>query len=304
MDDQAQQNQQSQQNRQPEDDDHESEYEYEYDNQRAHDYGSGSGILYVFGRQLKLCRIRAGLSRREFGSLTGYSPSTIAAFEQGKRIPPPPFIDQADDVLDAGGVLKASKDEVARAQYPAFFRDAARLEAEAVELHVYATQAVPGLLQTKDYARAVFAMWYPVLSEETIEQRVTARMARQETFSRRPLPMISFVLEECVVKRPLGGWEVMRSQLEQILLIGQHRNVKIQILPTECQEHAGLGGAFTLIETGEGRRMAYVETHRESRLFTGRRFVREIEGQYGLLRAQALTPRESLELIEKSLGDA
>lgn len=135
-------------------------------------------MLRAFGRQLKRFRVRSGMERPEFGARMGYSVSTIAAYEQGRRIPLPEFIDQADDLLDAGGVLKEMKDEVARAQYPSFFRDAAKLEAEAVELHVYANQAVPGLLQTEEYARAVFRMWRPLLEEETIEQHIAAGLAR------------------------------------------------------------------------------------------------------------------------------
>ncbi|MFH9734801.1 helix-turn-helix domain-containing protein [Streptomyces sp. NPDC017260] len=264
---------------------------------------AGAGILHVFGRQLKLCRERAGLDRAELGSRTGYSASTIASFEQGRRIPPPRFIDKADELLDAGGLLKAGKEEVARAQYPAFFRDAARLETKAAALHVYATKAVPGLLQTEEYARAVFTMWRPLLDEETIGQRVTARLARQEMFSRTPMPTISFVIEEFVLRRPLGGCQVMRGQLEQILLYGHRRNVEMQVMPIEREEHAGLEGPFTLIETVEGQRIAYVEAYKDSRLYTERRSVREIEDQYGILRAQALTPRESLALVEKLLGE-
>lgn len=267
------------------------------------EYEVGTGILCVFGRQLKLFRERAGLDRARFGSLTGYSASTIAAFEQARRIPPPRFIDQADEVLHASGVLSASKEEVARAQYPTFFRDAAKLEAEAIELHVYANQAVPGLLQTEEYARTVFVNWRPLLHGEVVEQRVTARLARQEIFCRAQLPTISFVIEESVLRRPLGGWGIMRGQLEQILLHGQRRNVEIQVLPTERDEHAGLAGPFTLIETKEGRRIAYVEAQQDSRLYTARKQVREIEEQYGLLRAQALTPRESLAFVEKLLGE-
>lgn len=263
----------------------------------------GTGMLAVFGRQLKLFRERAGLDRATFGSMVGYSASTIASFEQGRRIPPPKFIDQADEVLGAGGVLSAGKEEVARAQYPAFFRDAARVETKAAALHVYATKAVPGLLQTEDYARAVFTMWRPLLDEETIGQRVAARLARQEIFSRTPLPTISFVIEEFVLRRPLGGWAVMRGQLEQLLLYGQRRNVEIQVMPIEREEHAGLDGPFSLIETQEGQRIAYVEAYKDSRLYTERRSVREIEEQYGILRAQALTPRESLALVEKLLGE-
>ncbi|MFE7760927.1 helix-turn-helix domain-containing protein [Streptomyces sp. NPDC057438] len=267
------------------------------------EYEVGTGMLCVFGRQLKLFRERAGMDRAALGSLTGYSASTIASFEQARRIPPPKFIDQADEVLGAGGVLSASKGEVARAQYPAFFRDAAKLEAEAVELHVYDTQLVNGLLQTEEYARAVFAMWQPLLDEARIEQRVAARLARQEIFSRRPAPHLSFVIEEAVLLRPLGGEAVWRGQLEHLRLTAEKRNVVIQVMPLSRQEHAGLAGPFTLMETKDGRRMAYTEVQGDSRVHTERLKVRELERSYGILRAQAHTPTESLALIEKLLGE-
>lgn len=264
---------------------------------------AGSGMLRVFGRQLKRFRVRAGVERPEFGAKTGYSASTISAYEQGRRVPPPRFIDQADQLLDAGGVLQEMKEEVARAQFPAFFRDAARLEAEAVELHAYDTHVVKGLMQTADYARAVFRMWRPLLDEETIEQRIAARLARQEIFARRPQPHLSFVIEEAVLHKRLGSEQVWRGQLEQIILIAQARNVDVQVMPLDREEHAGLAGPFTLMETKDGRRIAYTEVQSDSRLHTERTRVRELEATYGTLRAQALTPRESQALIEKLLGE-
>jgi transcriptional regulator with XRE-family HTH domain len=263
----------------------------------------GSGILRVFGRQLKRFRIRAGLERVEFGARTGYSPSTIGAYEQGRRVPPSRFIDAADELLDAGGVLREMKEEVARAQFPAFFRDAARLEAEAVELHVCDTQVINGLLQTEEYARAVFTMRRPLLDEETLEQRVTARMHRQGIFSRRPAPLMSFVIEEAVLRRPIGGPRVHQGQLEQLLLVGQNRSVEMQVMPLQREEHAGLGGPFTLIETREGQRIAYVEVQKSSSLYTERSSVRGLEAQYGIIRAQALTPWESMAFVERLLGE-
>ncbi|MFD7918751.1 helix-turn-helix domain-containing protein [Streptomyces sp. NPDC059740] len=268
------------------------------------DAGSHSEILRVFGRQLKRFRLRAGLERPVFGARLGYSASTIAAYEQGRRVPPPRFIDQADDLLDAGGVLKEMKEEVARAQYPPFFRDAARWEAEAVELHSYDAHLVKGLMQTADYARAVFRMWRPLLDEGLIEQRVAARLARQEIFSRHPQPHLSFVIEEAALRRRLGGVTVWRGQLEQVMLVGQARNVDVQVMPLEREEHAGLGGPFTLMEVKDGRRMAYTEVQGDSRLHTERGRVRELESAYGTLRAQALTPRESQALIERLLGES
>jgi transcriptional regulator with XRE-family HTH domain len=263
----------------------------------------GTGVVLAFGRQLKLFRTRAGLERVEFGSRLGYAASTVASYEQGRRIPQPKFIDQADDVLDAGGVLKALKEEVARAQYPSFFRDAAQLEAGAVALHVYDNHVINGLLQTEEYARAVFTMRRPLLDEDTVAQRIAAGMIRKEIYSRQKLPTISFVIEEAVLRRPIGGRSVMRGQLEQLLLHGHRRNVEIQVMPLEREEHCGLAGPFTLIETRDGRRIAYVEVQKDSRLYTDRSTVRDIEEQYGLLRAQALTPCESLTSIERLLGE-
>lgn len=264
---------------------------------------NGSGVVAAFGRQLKLLRTRAGMDRSEFGSHTGYAAPSIAGFEQGRRIPLAPFIDRADEVLEAGGVLKALKGEVLRAQYPSFFRDAARLEAGALGVCVYAAHLVPGLLQTEDYARAVFQWQRPILEDELIEQRLAARMARQEVFRRHPAPLLSFVIEEVVLHKPVGGFPVLSRQREHLLEIGQARNVEIQVMPTACQDHAGLGGPFNLIQTADGHRIAYTEVQDDSRLYTDRRKVHELEARYNLLRSQALTPSESLAYIEKLRGD-
>ncbi|MFH8364088.1 helix-turn-helix domain-containing protein [Streptomyces anulatus] len=264
----------------------------------------GSGVMVAFGRQLKLLRLRAGLDRTEFGNRVGYAAQSVASFEQGRRIPQPGFIDQADPVLDAGGLLLALKEEVARAQYPAFFRDAARLEARAAAISVYAVSAVPGLLQTEGYARAVFRMQRPLLDDRLIEQRLEARMLRQDIFERSPAPLLSFVIEEAVLRKPLGGQAVLKGTLEQIVRIAQLRNVEVQVMPNDGEDHAGLGGPFTLIDTDKGQRIAYTEVQDDSRLYTDAAKVRELEARYGILRSQALTPRESLLWIVKLIGES
>jgi transcriptional regulator with XRE-family HTH domain len=275
--------------------------EHETDDDAQLEFERGTGVLHAFGRQVKRFRMRVGTSREEFGSATGYSPMTIAAFEQGRRIPPDQFIDKADEVLDASGVLKEMKGEIRKARYPLFFRGAARLESEAVELHAYDSQVVNGLLQTEDYARAVLSMRRPVLADEVIEQQVAARIARQEIFAKGFGLLMSFVTEEAVLRRPIGGTAVLRGQLEQILTIGRMRNVEVQVMPINREEHAGLSGPFKLIETSEGRRIAYAEVQKSSTLYTERTSVRELEAKYGIIRAQALTPSESMAFVERLL---
>ncbi|WP_442817405.1 helix-turn-helix domain-containing protein [Streptomyces sp. NBC_01216] len=263
----------------------------------------GQGVVTAFGRQLKLLRLRAGLERPEFGKLVGYAAQSVASFEQGRRIPPPRFIDRSDEVLDAGGVLKALKEEVARAQYPAFFRDMARLEAEAVELCAYDTLVVKGLLQTEEYTRAVLAMRRPLLDEETIETRVTARLARHEIFNRWPAPLLSFVMEETVLRRPLGGKTTLRGQLEHLLLVGQKRNVEIQVMPLDREDNAGVDGPFTVITRKGGQQLVYTEVQGRSSLLTDREEARLAAARYGIIRSQALSPRETMRFIEKLLGE-
>lgn len=264
----------------------------------------GTGVVFAFGRQLKLLRVRAALERAELGARTGYSGATIAAFEQGRRIPPPSFIDKVDELLDACGVLRALKKEVGRAQYPAFFRDAAGLEAEAEELCVYAVQAVPGLLQTEEYTRALLTMRRPLLDEATIEQRVVARTARQGVLTRWPAPLMSFIIDEAVLRRPLGGTQVHRGALERVLRVSQQRNVEIQMMPIDREDNAGVDGPFTVITHKGGKQIAYLEVQGRSTMLTSGDEVRAISARYGIMRSQALSPRETLTHIEKLRGAA
>jgi hypothetical protein len=97
--------------------------------------------------------------------------------------------------------------------------------------------------------------------------------------------------------------EVMRAQLEHLLLAGHERNVELQVMPTVRDEHAGVAGPFTLILTRQQRRMAYTEVQSNSALHTAPAKVQGFESTYGVLRAQAMTPRESLAWIEKLLGE-
>ncbi|MFE1247636.1 Scr1 family TA system antitoxin-like transcriptional regulator [Streptomyces sp. NPDC058735] len=264
---------------------------------------SNGQFLRCFGRQMKLLREAAGLTQAQLGERVGYGEAQIAAVEQGRRISRPELVDAVDREVGGHGVLVAMKGEVAKARYPGFFREFAALEADASELHAYDAHVVNGLLQCEQYARAVFGMWRPLLDAETVEQRVAARLDRHKLLARHPKPLLSFVIEESVLRRPLGGTDVMRAQLEHLLLVGHERNVELQIMPTGRDEHAGVAGPFTLILTRQRRRMAYTEVQSNSALHTAPAKVEGFESTYGVLRAQAMTPRESLAWIEKSLGE-
>ncbi|MFF3331188.1 helix-turn-helix domain-containing protein [Streptomyces sp. NPDC002888] len=263
---------------------------------------AGRGVVTAFGQTMKTLRLREGMEREEFGRRLGYSASTIASFEQGRRIPSPRTIERADEVLRAGGLLCLWKEQVERAQYPVFFQGMAALEKECLELLMYDTHVVNGLLQTEEYMRALLAMRRPPLDQETIEQRVAARLARQDIFDRRPAPLLGFVMDESVLRHRYGGKDVLRGQLEHLLLIGQKQNVEIQVMPIDCEDNAGVNGPFTVVTRKDGKKFVYAETYATSTLETDPEQTVLAAARYGIIRSQALTPRESLEFMEGLLG--
>ncbi|WP_395293681.1 Scr1 family TA system antitoxin-like transcriptional regulator [Kitasatospora hibisci] len=275
----------------------------------AEDLTEVSDFFRALGKQIKLLRERAGMTQKELAGHVGYTEALIGAVERGKRTPQPELLDAADKLLDAGGMLSIAKDDVqrakakARVRHPAWFRDYAGLEEEAIELHDFSTLLIPGLLQTEAHARALYEMRQPLLSEEVIEIRVAARMARQEILTRWPRAIFSWVIDESVLRRPLGGWDVHAAQLRRLLEVGQARGMVIQVLPLDKAEHAGMGGPFILITPKGQPQNGYIEVQTSSRLITDQDEVRILNARYGTLRAQAHTPQESLTLIEKMLGE-
>ncbi|MHB9859090.1 helix-turn-helix domain-containing protein [Streptomyces sp. YIM S03343] len=259
----------------------------------------------AIGKQIKLLRERLGWTQKELADRLGYSEDLISSVERGRRTAQPEFLDAADELLGAGGLLKALKEDVekakakARVRHPAWFRDYARLEAEAVELNFYNSQDIPGLFQTEPRVRALYEMRKPLLDEETIERRVASRLDRQKILTRWPAPMVTAVVEEATLRRPLGGWEVHKEQLEQLLRIGGLRGVELQVMPLDRSEHAGMGGSFTMLTPKGKPQVGYTEIQNHSRLATDAEEVRILAARYSTIRAQALTPRESLELIER-----
>ncbi|WP_046507411.1 helix-turn-helix domain-containing protein [Streptomyces odonnellii] len=268
------------------------------------DPGDDSGaVIAAVARQIKLWREAAGLKQAEFGQAVGYGENQIYKLEAGKRIPRQEFLDRADEVLGAGGKIAAMKKDVAEARYPKKVRDLAKLEAEAVELGAYGNHNMHGLLQTEEYTQALFEMRRPAYSRDEVARQVAARMARHEIFERQPLPTLTFVQEEVTLRRPIGGTMVLRRQLEHLLEVGQLRHVEIQVMPTHREDHAGMGGQLQLLKLDDGSAVAHWEGQLASRLISNPKDLRIIELRYGIIRSQALTPRESLAFIEKVLGE-
>ncbi|MCF4139386.1 helix-turn-helix transcriptional regulator [Streptomyces sp. Tue 6430] len=263
----------------------------------------GVAVLATVGRQLRLRRESVGMRAADFAVAVGYGEDLVYKVEGGKRIPRQEYLDKADEVLGAGGLLAAAWEDVKKVRYPKRVRELAQVEARAVEIGLYVCHSISGLLQTPEHARAAFESRQPPYSEDEVERMVAARVARQSIFNKKPAPVLSFVLEEAPLSRPLGGTMVWRQQLEHLLEVGELRNVTLQVMPTHCEVHPGLDGRIELLKFEDGTAMGRADGAFSGRPTSDPRQLRILELRYGTIRAQALPPRESLAFIEQLLGD-
>jgi transcriptional regulator with XRE-family HTH domain len=129
------------------------------------------------------------------------------------------------------------------------YADLIGMEEEARTIRAYEQELVPGLLQTTDYARAVIRAAWPTNTAQQIDRRVEVRMERQEILIRSdpPPPRFHIVISEAVLRRPVGGREVMREQVEYLLRPRDRANITIQVLPFDAGVHPSMSGPFTMI---------------------------------------------------------
>jgi transcriptional regulator with XRE-family HTH domain len=266
-----------------------------------------SDSLRTFGAVAQALREHAGYSRAEFAELVRYSKHTVASVELGRRLADESYVERSEELLGNTGALRKSAKYVTRGRgdvgLAAWFRQWARLERVAVSLYTYECRLVPGLLQSEGYARALFENRLPLLTEEQTEAQVEARLERQRMLHDRPTVPFHFIVEESVFRRRLGGRDVLRGQLDLVLELTAPPNVLLQVMPTEAEFHACMDGPVRLLETREGRRLAYSEGQENGRLISDRKEVRLLQQRYDTLRSQALTPQDSRGLLEQLRGE-
>ncbi|MFJ4875295.1 helix-turn-helix domain-containing protein [Streptomyces sp. NPDC088745] len=266
-------------------------------------------LFSALGKQIKALREHRGMKQVELATAVCFGPDLVSAIERGARTPQPDFLRAADPVLGAHGALIAVIPDVeealkrSRTRHPDWYRNYAKLEAEALEIHHYGNQVVHGLLQTEAYAQAIFTQRRPLYSEETVEKRVADRLSRQVVLEKWPPTQFGFIFEEVVLRRPIGGRAVHHEQLHRLLTLGSQRHITLQVVETGCEEHPNMDGALTLLTAKNEQRVAYTEVQGHPRLIVDPTEVREIQERYGIMQTLALRPDASMAMIERILGD-
>ncbi|WP_030024488.1 helix-turn-helix domain-containing protein [Streptomyces monomycini] len=251
------------------------------------------------GNQLKLWRTQAGLSREELADEANYDAEYVKSMEQGRRRPTLRMLQVADQMCGTHGFLEAAHEYLKPEKCTRRIAEYMDLEKTAIGLYWYEPLYIPGLLQTEEYVCDLINRGLPPLSDETVEERITFRLQRQQLLDGKPDAHYAFVIYEAALRARVGNAEVMRRQLEHLLEIQRIRNVCVQILPVDRAPYCALAGPVVLIETVEHETYAYVTGQGVSVLQSDPSDVSRHRRAFGMVRMQALSVEDSDEFIRQ-----
>jgi len=222
--------------------------------------GGPTVLRMLLGAQLRRLRESKGITRETAGWEIRASESKISRMELGR------VSFKERDIVDLLTLYGVSDDAEREAllslareanapnwwqRYtdvlPNWFQPFLGLEAAAELIRTYEVQFVPGLLQTRDYARAVLSLAPDNPSGEDVDRRVAVRLGRQQILTRPDAPALWAVVDEAVLRRPVGGTEAMRMQIEALIEASKLPNVTVQVIPFSAGGHSAAGGAFTIL---------------------------------------------------------
>ncbi|MDA2805108.1 helix-turn-helix domain-containing protein [Nocardiopsis suaedae] len=256
------------------------------------------------GRELRRLRLQAGMTQTQLGKRVMMSYGTISGLERGVRGTKPEHLAQLDQALSTDGTLTRMWEGLnTYSGLPEWFQGVAVLEQEATEIREYSPLLIPGLLQTEEYARAIIQIGQPSNTYEEIDEQVQARLERQKVHSASRPPLMTAVLDEAVLRRPIGGREIMSRQLEHLLEMVATSHVTVQVVPLDCSHHPGLDGTFSLFTTPERGRVAYTETRIAGTLVEAAQDVSDYTRVFEELRGAAFPVTTSCSLISTALGE-
>ncbi|WP_425271113.1 helix-turn-helix domain-containing protein [Micromonospora arborensis] len=226
---------------------------------------TGPTVLRILlGAQLRRLRESSGVTREGAGWEIRSSESKISRMELGRV----GFKERdVSDLLTLYGVtedherealLKLARDANSPGWWhrygdvlPTWFQSYLGLEAAAALIRSYEVQFVPGLLQTREYARSVVLLGHGTADPAEIDRRVALRMRRQQLLRRENPPQLWAVVDEAALRRPIGGPAVMRGQLAALIEATKSPNIRLQVIPFAAGGHAAAGGAFTILRFGD-----------------------------------------------------
>ncbi len=259
----------------------------------------GASPLAFFGAELRRARATAGLSQEQLGQRIDYSAALVGKVETGERAPSRDFAKRCDQALPSmDGLFTRLHALIQRLGgiYPSWFGDWIEAERRAESVRCWEPLLVPGLVQTADYARALFEAWRQPMDE--IDQMVSTRMDRQSIFDRPDPPSLWVIVDEGVLHRCIGSAKIMRDQLAHLADLADRPNVTVQVVPAEVGAHVGLQGAFAIVRV-DGASTLYLEGPNQGQITETPSIVETVSATFDTLRAEALPRVASRDSIKR-----
>ncbi|WP_372409493.1 helix-turn-helix transcriptional regulator [Streptomyces luteireticuli] len=254
------------------------------------------GAAYL-GVEVRAWRLERGFSQRKLAEEARYGQQYVAKVEAGERLASPEFADACDRVFGTPGTFARLRRRVAERGYPNWFEPYLALEQRATTILDFSPTLIMGLLQTERYAHAVFRKVHPRDDADATAERVARRARRRRVWDRRHPPLLWVVLDESCLRRSIGGPAVMREQMGHLLEQADSPHVTLQVLPYR----SGAAAAhlpFDVLKFDDGEPDAlYVENPVSGQVIDSPTTVMNAAVTYDRLRADALSPEESLALI-------
>jgi transcriptional regulator with XRE-family HTH domain len=263
-----------------------------------------ASMAALFGSQVRRLRLTAGLTQAQLGARTHVVSTRITQVERSSGAKPTQELARALDIaLGADGLLVELWPHVQREAFPDWSRTFMAYAAQAAAIRQYTAHVVPGLLQTEEYARALLSVGLSLESEEQLEERLAVRLERQKRLATPDRPQLNVILDESVLRRPVGSDDVMRRQFAHLLKAAAGPHITVQVLPFAAGAHDMLGGSLTLLTLPNGSEVAYTEGAHHGQLFEDPTDVERFAVAYDRLGAAALPPFMSLDMIRSAMED-
>ncbi|GAA1268932.1 helix-turn-helix transcriptional regulator [Sphaerisporangium rubeum] len=254
-----------------------------------------------FGAELRYHRRRAGLSQEALAARLRISQGQISKLELALRKPPRDLCGALDRVLAQQGHFIDLHDRLFEPRRGAdeWFLSYLDLEPRASVIRSWDLALVPGLFQTEEYARLIFTGG--LVKRHEIEDRVNARLARQEILEREDCPEVYALIDEGVLYRPIGGPAVMLGQLKRLVEANRHPAVCLQVVPYGAQTTTGLTSGFVMVQLPDGTAYVSVESAGASTLSSDHELIQQSVARLDRLRTEALNRIQSTNLIEEGI---
>ncbi|MEX2984458.1 Scr1 family TA system antitoxin-like transcriptional regulator [Streptomyces sp. C36] len=251
----------------------------------------------AYGEELRLRREAANHTQQSLADAVVCSPSLIAHIEAGRRKPRAEDARRLDKELGTDGFFERFLPTLDTLRVAAHFAQAAELQRQATSIQEYGNALVPGLLQTEGYARAIFRAAWPNTAAADIDRHVVNRLKRGEILVGPDGPVMWVLLDECALRRPIGGPAAMVEQLRHIADLGHSGRVRVHVLPLSVGAHALLESMVTLMKFDDAPPVAYVEGLRTGRVHDDPSTVAKCQVSFDLALGDALSSEASLAAI-------